>query len=747
MQHLQWLNDSRANLLAHPALAGAPSARGQPDNPAVLPRILADMADVPAAVLGGLSASALADRSLIAAIAKPATLREPAWLASISRSGGVAVPRGIAAAISASACTPTPGLDAVDTALAAARRAQGKLDAVNRNASKRRSALAAASAAEAAARSKRALPAEWTNLPPRTENHVRPNRPSKRARPSPSACCFCPDTTHFGGTELSSELVGPFANSRGRMALRVHFDCACWAPQVFSDPRTGRFHRVYDEYRRGRQLRCALCQGKGATVGCYVEKCQRTFHYRCLAPAGARMVPEFFVAFCADHAHLADEPSYQLMIRASSVADVAAFRDSTDGLDAPHSRFTGLRRRDTEIIFSRRLRLSSTPAAYNSDMVLFSAARRRIIQPTSRLSLSDRVRLLRYSALDVASGSLALRAVGVSTASDEGVCATKARAAIASRDSPGLFLLRNLERAPKWNPATISLARPPAKRSVHFNQRVHADAAGTKPSEGGDDVDSGASPPPSPRATRSGRRRQSSADEGAPKPAVNAGGPSARLPSRRRPDARLSPRQESPVRPDPPTKRPSPLELTAPQPARRTAWDEFLADQLPRERAVRPEDDMDDAMQNMARMWSLLTLAERAGYEARATNRTGGRVGERSGRSPAHASTVVAPVAPAANRPGPVAAGLFAPKRPSTSPAPNSRPSKRPRSTRERDQRPASASLKSLARRGRRGEREKEDNADAGTIWEEMFPVDLVASDDAGGGGSVAPPPPRSRRS
>lgn len=279
--------------------------------------------------------------------------------------------------------------------------------------------------------------------------------------PTPSECCFCPDPNLFDGKEIESELIGPFVNRRGQAKLFVHFDCACWAPQVFTDVQTGQLRRVFDEYCRGRKLKCSECGGRGATIGCYVQKCKHVFHLRCLATSGARKVDRYFVAFCENHAHLSDKKSYQILLEAATIADVAAAhrrQDSTFGLDAPHSKYTQLRRRETEFIFSSKLRICSHTGAFETTKVVFSHKQKRVLSKTDRLSASDHARALLISAFDIASGRLAYMSVAGRDKS-ETMTAVEARAALASRETSSLLLLRNLRRAPMWTTDQITVTQ------------------------------------------------------------------------------------------------------------------------------------------------------------------------------------------------------------------------------------------------------------------------------------------------
>lgn len=300
---------------------------------------------------------------------------------------------------------------------------------------------------------------------------VRQTRAAAR-RGNRKACCFCPPhEAESTGSDKKSELLGPFANLKSvtGSSLYVHFECACWAPQVFTDPATSQLRRVYEEYCRGRLLKCAHCGARGATVGCYVQRCKKVFHFRCLGPGGARRVDRFFVAFCGCHGHLADESSYKTLMEAATIADVAAAQrkdDVTNGLDAPHSRFTKLRRSETEVIFSSVWGVTSTSSAFDSTSVVFSHRRRVVLRRHDTFSPYDCLRAVRLSALDVASGRLAYMSVVGQNGLPVEMSSVEARAALASRDNTGIFLLRNLRCAPRWTKQQLRLV----KSSSHWGK-------------------------------------------------------------------------------------------------------------------------------------------------------------------------------------------------------------------------------------------------------------------------------------
>ncbi|XP_066562304.1 PHD finger protein 11 isoform X2 [Amia ocellicauda] len=62
---------------------------------------------------------------------------------------------------------------------------------------------------------------------------------------------------------------------------------------------------VRKEMNRGKRLRCFRCKKNGATVGCEVPKCKRSYHYLCALKDGAKKVEDdnegIFKIYCVQH--------------------------------------------------------------------------------------------------------------------------------------------------------------------------------------------------------------------------------------------------------------------------------------------------------------------------------------------------------------------------------------------------------------------------------------------------------------
>ncbi|KAG9491843.1 hypothetical protein GDO78_000375 [Eleutherodactylus coqui] len=101
----------------------------------------------------------------------------------------------------------------------------------------------------------------------------------------PDICVLCNRT---GADDIAGTLQ---STPDGRIV--AHDKCMEFAPRVVeqkSQEATEGFDfdvlTVLKEIKRGQRLRCNKCRKSGATVGCTVKKCNRTYHFPCLIEAG-----------------------------------------------------------------------------------------------------------------------------------------------------------------------------------------------------------------------------------------------------------------------------------------------------------------------------------------------------------------------------------------------------------------------------------------------------------------------------
>ncbi|KAI1899835.1 hypothetical protein AGOR_G00065850 [Albula goreensis] len=120
-------------------------------------------------------------------------------------------------------------------------------------------------------------------------------------------CGFCKSS-------LESRTTGPL---RKKDDLVAHHNCLFYSSNLVNrnTPDEDEFmgflvEDVKDEIKRGSKLKCARCKKNGATVGCEVKKCKRSYHYRCAMKDGARNVEDceegVFKIYCYAHKQLED---------------------------------------------------------------------------------------------------------------------------------------------------------------------------------------------------------------------------------------------------------------------------------------------------------------------------------------------------------------------------------------------------------------------------------------------------------
>ncbi|XP_027342478.1 uncharacterized protein LOC113855167 [Abrus precatorius] len=98
-------------------------------------------------------------------------------------------------------------------------------------------------------------------------------------------------------------LLGPINDHYGIARIWVHLHCAVWSPEVyFAD--FGCLKNVRAALFRGRALKCTRCGRRGATTGCRVDRCPKTYHLPCARASGCIFDHRKFLIACTDHRHL-----------------------------------------------------------------------------------------------------------------------------------------------------------------------------------------------------------------------------------------------------------------------------------------------------------------------------------------------------------------------------------------------------------------------------------------------------------
>jgi len=126
------------------------------------------------------------------------------------------------------------------------------------------------------------------------------------------------DLCGLAGSSHDDEELGElraFVKASGdhKKPVTVHEACAISASEVFAEDRD--WYHVVDAVRRGRSMKCAAdkkcrCRPKksGATVGCAVAKCRRTYHYLCARGTNWAFGPNNMFFWCEKHRQMDYDP-------------------------------------------------------------------------------------------------------------------------------------------------------------------------------------------------------------------------------------------------------------------------------------------------------------------------------------------------------------------------------------------------------------------------------------------------------
>ncbi|PPD68475.1 hypothetical protein GOBAR_DD34644 [Gossypium barbadense] len=98
-------------------------------------------------------------------------------------------------------------------------------------------------------------------------------------------------------------LLGPINDRYGIAGIWVHQQCAVWSPEVYFAG-LGCLKKVRAALCRGRALKCSRCGRPGATIGCRVDRCPKTYHLPCARANGCIFDHRKFLIACTDHRYL-----------------------------------------------------------------------------------------------------------------------------------------------------------------------------------------------------------------------------------------------------------------------------------------------------------------------------------------------------------------------------------------------------------------------------------------------------------
>ncbi|XP_042427691.1 uncharacterized protein LOC122015081 [Zingiber officinale] len=103
--------------------------------------------------------------------------------------------------------------------------------------------------------------------------------------------------------EWLGRILGPINDRFGIPRIWVHQHCAVWSPEVYFAG-LGCLKNVRAALYRGRALKCSRCGRPGATIGCRVDRCPKTYHLPCSRAEGCIFDHRKFLIACPDHRHL-----------------------------------------------------------------------------------------------------------------------------------------------------------------------------------------------------------------------------------------------------------------------------------------------------------------------------------------------------------------------------------------------------------------------------------------------------------
>ncbi|KAL1202453.1 ATPase family AAA domain-containing protein [Cardamine amara subsp. amara] len=109
-------------------------------------------------------------------------------------------------------------------------------------------------------------------------------------------------------------LLGPINDRYGISGTWVHQNCAVWSPEVYFAG-VGCLKNIRAALFRGRSLKCTRCARPGATIGCRVDRCPRTYHLPCARANGCIFDHRKFLIACTDHRHHFQPHGRQCQVR------------------------------------------------------------------------------------------------------------------------------------------------------------------------------------------------------------------------------------------------------------------------------------------------------------------------------------------------------------------------------------------------------------------------------------------------
>ncbi|XP_071003459.1 PHD finger protein 11-like isoform X2 [Oncorhynchus clarkii lewisi] len=186
-------------------------------------------------------------------------------------------------------------------------------------------------------------------------------------------------------TSEENRTTGPLST---KGSITAHQNCLLYSSGIicqnspeFDDLFGFSVEDVLNELKRGNRLICYRCKKKGATVGCEVKRCKKSYHYPCAVRDGAQNVDdhteEKFTLYCLKH-NLAIAATNETVSRAFSTNGDSDTTMKNNGETSPKLLQKELKGLDAV----------AGPSSYHSDSNV-SSKRRQKQTPKRRLSCSS----------------------------------------------------------------------------------------------------------------------------------------------------------------------------------------------------------------------------------------------------------------------------------------------------------------------------------------------------------------------
>ena len=89
-------------------------------------------------------------------------------------------------------------------------------------------------------------------------------------------------------------------------SIYAHELCAKWTPEIYQDD-NNKFLNMKSAIKRCDAQKCYFCTERGGGLGCYIESCERSYHYLCAETDNCLIVTKDWCVYCSEHKGLAPQ--------------------------------------------------------------------------------------------------------------------------------------------------------------------------------------------------------------------------------------------------------------------------------------------------------------------------------------------------------------------------------------------------------------------------------------------------------